>query len=115
MQIPEDTKTTDTKPLVMRSEAKRQFYVENFKKSGLSIRDFCRENNLAFSSFHKWLRSAMKESAAFKPLQVREASSAKPPLLDESIELQFEGKVKLILSNIKNPNLIIAIIKGLAK
>lgn len=115
MQINEDSKATPTKQRVVRYGAKRQFYVESFKKSGLSISDFCRENNLALSSFHKWLNNSAKTSTAFKPLSVSPPSFAYQSSRDESIELQFESKVKLTFSNIKNPDLIIAVVKGLAK
>jgi hypothetical protein len=116
MQTNEDSKSVTSRQHIVVDAAQRQFYVESYKKSGLTMTAFCHENNLALSSFSKWFNSKTKKLTTFKPLSL----SATPAPINQSfrgeyIELQFEGKGKLTFSNIKNPDLIIAVIRGLIK
>jgi hypothetical protein len=116
MQISEDSKFITSKQRISIDIKQRQLYVESYKKSGLTMTAFCNENNLALSSFSKWLNRKTKKLTTFKPLSL----SASPTPVNQSfrgecIELQFEGKGKLTFSNIKNPELIIAVVRGLLK
>ncbi len=77
---------------------------------------FCHANKLALSSFCKWFHGKTIKPTTFKPLNL---SPGSPPAIHqphtECIELRFEGKSVLTFSNVKNPELIITIVKGLIK
>ena len=47
----------------------RQIHVEKWKKSGLSMSEYCRQNTIAISNLSGWKSSLLKDIAQFKPFQ----------------------------------------------
>ncbi len=53
-------------------------YVEQFKESNLSIKQFCQQNNLRYHAFHYWSKRYRQSSNAEAPEPVFRQISIKP-------------------------------------
>lgn len=61
-----DTMTTTRRRRQFSAEDRQQ-WMEQYERSGLSVRDFCRDHPLCQSSLSRWLR--LRRSATQKPAQ----------------------------------------------
>lgn len=63
-------KLTTSAKLKRYTEDERQHHCDNWRKSGLSMSDYCRQSGLAVSTLSKWLSGA-GHKAITKPPQVK--------------------------------------------
>lgn len=92
---------------------KRQAYVESWRKSGLSMSAFCRQNNLAISSFSGWTKQSKDCEKIFKPL-IGAASNITQDAEVGVIEISFQNSVKIRFLNSPNLSLVLRVVKELA-
>jgi hypothetical protein len=61
----EKTDTASRSAAVRRStttKKERQSHVENWKKSNLSMSEYCRQNNLTLASLSEWKRAILRDN-----------------------------------------------------
>lgn len=81
---------------VIRTWETKKALCEEWKASGKTKTDFCREKNIGLSTFYSWcnqLWPEQKKERLFLPLQVKKMPSI------ESTKAQDQTDVELILSN----------------
>ena len=61
--------SNNTKSKQRTTTEERQTHVEKWRKSGLSMSEYCRQNNLAVSNLSGWNNSLLKGGTQFKPIQ----------------------------------------------
>jgi hypothetical protein len=89
----------------------RQIHIEKWKKSGLSMSKYCRQNNLAISNLSGWKNSLLKSRKQFKPIQSLSLSDPINP--SNSVEILIDHRIKIRLQHVTDAGLIINIAKGL--
>lgn len=105
---PNSSSNTKSKPRTTIEE--RQTHVEKWKRSGLSMSEYCRQNNLAISNLSGWNSSLLKRSAPFKSLALSLPDSVKPTNI---VEILIDQRIKIRLQHVTDATLIINIAKGL--
>lgn len=83
-----------------RSCEERKALCEEWKASGKSKREFCRENNIPIASFFPWcnkfLRGSGEQEINMVPLKIiKQAPDMEPKKLEIELELAIEGGHKL--------------------
>lgn len=89
----------------------RRTHVENWKKSSLSMSEYCRQNNIAISNLSGWKNSLSKDSTQFKPFQV--SCLPEPAKPTNVVEILIDQRIKIRLQHVTDAALIITIAKGL--
>ena len=92
----------------------RQAHVEKWKQSGLSMREYCHQQNLATSSFCGWVKKFVNPRHEFKPIAIKPSDQLAENLTG-MVEIITDGLIKVRLVNISNAVLVVDIIKGLIK
>ena len=64
------------------SMSKKDYHLKSWKASGKKVSEYCKENDLASSTLHTWIRSETKPKPKFK--QVKTSS---PQMLDNPPKL----------------------------
>jgi transposase-like protein len=70
------------KPFIKRTEQEKLNLIDEWEKSGLSIKIFCEQHQFSDSIFHSWLnkyrrgKKSAKQQTAFVPLHMPSKSSA---------------------------------------
>ncbi len=81
---------------MQRSAAKERFWrtvLQGWRRSGVSVRAYCREHGLSEPSFYAWRRAlAKREAAALRFVLVRVAEPGPPPAAEGSA-----GALELVL------------------
>ena len=102
---------SNTKSKLRTTTEERQTHVEKWKKSGLSMSEYCRQNNLAVSNLSGWNSSLLKSSKSFKSFQpLSLPDSVKPTNV---VEILVDQRIKIRLQHITDAALVISIAKGL--
>jgi hypothetical protein len=115
MQIPGLLSPAKSKKIrSIKSSAEIKQHVENFKKSNLSMTDFCKFNYLPISTFSKWFNNQNASIKKFKPIALISKPATDASLHNEQITLEFNQSIKLTFYNMKAPDMLIQIVKGLA-
>ena len=94
------------------TKEERQLQVENWKKSGLSMSEYCRQNNLALASLSEWKHSLLRNKIQFKPVKSVPPSDTtiKPSNI---VEIILDHRIKIRLQQVTDVSLVINIAKGL--
>lgn len=92
----------------------RQFHIENWKQSGLSMNKYCQQQGLALSSFSVWVQAHDKSEPAFKPIAVSNTLS-KSEEQKNVIEIHLAHQIKIRFIDVSNPLFVASIAKELAK
>jgi len=71
----------------------RQAYLDDWKKSGLTMREFCRQHDLSLSSFSGWAKQSKTPERVFKSLAT--SSSVTHHVEIGVIEITFKNSVKI--------------------
>lgn len=103
--------SNNTKNKQRTSAEERQAHVEKWKKSGLSMSEYCRQNTLAVSNLSGWNSSLLKSSKSFKPFQPLSLPSPIKPT--NVVEILIDQHIKIRLQHVTDAELIISIAKGL--
>ena len=94
------------------TQEERQFQVENWKKSGLTMSEYCRQNNLPLVSLSAWKHSMLRKNITFKPVQsLPPAGTITKP--SNVVEIMLDHRIKIRLQPVVDASLVIDIVKGL--
>ena len=93
------------------TKAERQSQVENWKKSGLSMSEYCRQNNLALASLSEWKGSILRNNIQFK--EVKSLTSTDTTTPSNIVEIILDQRIKIRLQQVTDASLVIKIAKGL--
>lgn len=102
---------SNAKSKLRTTTEERQTHVEKWKQSGLSMSEYCRQNNLAVSNLSGWNSSLLKSSKAFKSFQPLSLHDTVKPA--NVVEILVDQRIKIRLQHITDAALIISIAKGL--
>jgi transposase-like protein len=94
----------------------RKSHVENWKKSGLTMSEYCRQNNIPIASLSEWKRAQMQDHPKFKSVQLLKSEKSQPEAATKSnnmIEIMIDQRIQIRLPQISDTSLLINIIKGL--
>lgn len=96
------------------TKEERQSHLDSWKKSALSMSEYCRQNNLALASLSEWKRSILRDNPKFKPIQPLSSLDAvtKP---NNIIEIIVDQRIKIRLQHVSDAWLVINIAQGLMK
>jgi transposase-like protein len=92
----------------------RQSHIENWKQSGLSMSEYCRQKGLSLSNFSSWAQKHNKSQATFKPISVLSMPS-KPEIQKNIVEIHLAQQIKIRFVNVSDYTLIVNIAKELVK
>lgn len=105
-----------TEPLIKKrrnsSAEIRQSHVNKWKQSGVTMSEYCRNHNVALTSLSAWAKAAKLSKQSFKPVVVT-PSSAVAIKQSGMIEILVDTRLKIRLIDIKNPLLVVDIVKEL--
>lgn len=94
----------------------RQSHVENWKQSGLSMSEFCRQQGLSLSNFSGWVQTHNKSKLLFKPVNVTSMPSKQDVQVQKNmIEIHLTQQIKIRFINVIDCSLVVNIAKELAK
>ena len=88
----------------------RRAHVELWNKSGLSMKEYCRDKQIAISRFSEWARRFSTEEKLFKPVSVKFPAPATP---NNMVEIQVNQQLKIRCINVTDSRLVVSIAKGL--
>ncbi len=101
----------NTKSKHHTTREERQTHVREWKKSGLSMSEYCRQNNLAISNFSGWKNSLLKSSPSFNSFQPLSLLNSEKPT--HVVEILINQRIKIRLQQVTDAAFIITIAKGL--
>tara|TARA_B100001123_G_C14327908_1_gene637883 strand:- start:70 stop:408 length:339 start_codon:yes stop_codon:yes gene_type:complete len=95
------------------SEAERDYYINEYLASDMSIPAFCSKHGLASSTFHSWLtkKKTRQQVASFIPVELNSHAVEQRP--SQSIEVCRKG-VKVLIPAITDIEAVIKLIRGLS-
>ncbi len=105
------TSSSNAKIKYHTTPEERQTHVEKWKRSGLSMSEYCRKNNLAIANLSGWKNSLSKDSAPCQPFQP--LSLPEPVKPTNVVEILVDQRIKIRLQHVTDAALIINIAKGL--
>jgi hypothetical protein len=106
-----NTSENITKKRRYNTQKIRNHHVEAWRESGLSIREYCKQNNLANSTLATWLQiEKLSKQQVFKPISITQSSVATK---QSTIEIIIDQKIKVRLFDVVNPTFIVNLIKEL--
>jgi transposase-like protein len=94
------------------SKEERQSHVENWKKSGLSMSGYCRQNNLAVANLSEWKKSLLRASTQFKSIKTLSTPGLEQTS-NNTVEIIVDQRIKIRLHHVTDTSLVINIVKGL--
>lgn len=98
--------------------------IQECRNSGMSVRDWCKENNFSEPSYYYWLKkirthiietsevnqvSVISETSPFVPVEL----NSQPPKVDESKIIIIKGDIHIELPDTINEELLINIARSL--
>ena len=101
--------------LAVRDEYRLQEWTQihqRYRESGLSNREFCRQNGIAEKTFYYWLRKLREAAIKHKPELVALPEGGNP--MDDMIHIRFGGAV-LELPAKTNATAIASLLQALQK
>jgi transposase-like protein len=111
MQEKIDNSSSSTKTRRYTTKEERQSQVENWKKSGLSMSEYCRQNKLALTSLSAWNRSILRNKIQFKAIKSLASTDTTRP--SNVVEIIIDQRIKIRLQQVTDASLVINIAKGL--
>jgi transposase-like protein len=94
------------------TKEERVSHVNTWKKSGVSMSKYCRQQGLRLSNFSAWVHACAKSTPKFKPVKV--ASAPEPHERNANVvEIIVDQRIKIRLPQVTNASLVINIAKGL--
>ena len=94
------------------TKEERQAHIESWRKSGLTMSEYCRQHNVAVANLSDWKRSALQNSSQFKSinsLSPRDGLTSQPNL----IEVLVDQRIKIRFQCTSDASLIVNVVKGL--
>ena len=56
----------------MKNNKTKEEHIDDWKSSGLSKIEYCRNSGIHYSTFQSWIRKESPKKVAWKPIQIRE-------------------------------------------
>ena len=94
------------------TKEERQSHVESWKKSGLSMSDYCRQNNIPLANLSEWKSASLQDSPQFKPIQSLPTQCAREKS-ENIVEILVDQRIKIRLQHVTDASLVINIAKGM--
>ena len=98
--------------------------VENIDNSALSAIEYCKRNNLSVKTYYSW-KSKLKKfksqkfslGSSFQELKLKEppAKESSTPIVPENIEILFNDKIRILVTEDFNESVLLKTIKVLDK
>lgn len=97
------------------TKEERQLHVDNWKKSGLTMSEYCRQNNVAIASLSDWKSASIKKNVRFQALSPTALSPTADALSKpgNSVEILIDQRIKIRLSQVTDVSFVLNIVKGL--
>lgn len=91
------------------SEDDRAHHLEEWKKSGTSMSQYCQDKELTISTLSKWVRSVNQAKTQFKPITLPSA-----PIHNQNgaIEIIIDNRIKIKLSNASDVSIVVNIVRS---
>ncbi len=88
----------------------QQLHIKKWKKSSLSMSEYCRRQGLSVSRLSSWVKKRTKPQALFKPI-VAAPINKEPPIRSNMIEVLFGQQIKIRFFNTTDLSMILTMIK----
>lgn len=89
----------------------RKEHIIKWRKSGLTMTEYCRQNAFSLSSLSAWARSSKLVNSVFKPVvALPKIGGDKSP---NNVEIIVGDRIKIRFQNANDTSELIAIIRGL--
>ncbi len=86
--------------MMIRNKEQWKEAIENQKSSGLTIKEYCKNNHICISSFYKQKALLLKEEFSFLPVIVKQDNELIDFRIDDHHILCSKEDLKTILENI---------------
>jgi sRNA-binding protein len=96
------------------TKEERQIHVENWKTSGLSMSEYCRQNNLPLANLSEWKKSLLRASEKFKLIKTIKSKETEIPS-SSIVEILVDQRIKIRLQQVTDASLIINIVKEMLR
>jgi len=93
------------------TKEERQQQVATWEKSGLTMSEYCRQNNVSLTSLSDWKHSILGSKVQFKRIQSQPSSEMARS--SNVVEIILDHRIKIRLQQVTDASLIISIAKGL--
>lgn len=94
------------------TKEERQGHVDSWKKSGLTMSEYCRKHNIALASLSDWKHSILRSSSQFKPI-----SSLSPREIVTNpthlVEIIVDQRIKIRFQHVSDASLVVSVVKEL--
>lgn len=94
------------------TEADRAHHLEEWKKSGTSMSQYCQDKELSISSLSKWAKCGKKAKIPFKSVGLLPASIQDQ---NSDIEVIIDNRIKIKLSSVSTIPLAVNLVRSLVK
>lgn len=92
------------------SDEERNIYFEGWKKSGLSMSQYCRDKEVSVSTLSKWAGTQNNSKPEFKPVTL---TSTMPCNQNIMVEIVVDNRIKMRLPSTADVSMIVNIVRGL--
>lgn len=92
------------------SDEDRAHHLEAWKKSGMSMSEYCKDKDITVSTLSKWKQCTNQAKTQFKPVTL---SSAAFYNQNGTIEIFIDNRIKIRLPTTTNVSMIINIVRSL--
>src|SRR3989338_8501431 len=110
----QDKTNGDAQKIARRYSTKeeRQAHVDSWKKSGLTMSDYCRQYNLSVANLSDWKRSVLRDNLPFKPIS---SLSPRDVLTNSTnlIEVIVDQRIKIRFQCVSDATLVVGVVKEL--
>jgi transposase-like protein len=110
-------KTANESSLIMTRrhtpKEERKAHVDKWKQSGLTMSEYCRQNNMPLAKLSEWKRSLLPKPTKFKSICVAPPTSEVTSQSAHLIEIIVDQRIKIRLHQSTDTSLLLNIIKGL--
>jgi hypothetical protein len=95
------------------TKEERELHLEKWKKSGLTMSEYCRQNNMPLSKLSEWKRTLLQKPTKFKSIKLSSPISEAMIKSSNIIEIIVDQRIKIRLQQSSDTSLLINIVKGL--
>ena len=110
-------KTADESSLIITrrhtSIEERKSHVEKWTKSGLTMSEYCRQNNMPLANLSEWKRALLPTPTKFKTIRITPPAPEVTSQSDNLIEIIVDQRIKIRLKQLTDTSLLLNIVKGL--
>lgn len=100
------------RPRFKTSATNRRYHAENWRNSGLNKTAYARQHNIPMSCLSKWVKDTEHAGLTFKAAKIIQPSPLQPSAA-EGIEIFVGQSIRVKITGICEPALIVGIVEGL--